>query len=975
MKSIRIGNDIRIEWPIVLSGDVSKLQDLDLTVEVRPSAKIIDTHNYADETPDEDKDKRPVFIKTETTVMMNGGITCRPDIGDGKEHCRPRPCPPHPHRPVPPAPVRLPYHIEDNTLIAMWTADRQFATGDYDIILYAHKNEGGQAVCDQYRFVRLVSHTAQADAPDDSGIEAVIAMQPVTLELSGLSAYEVAVVNGFQGTEEEWLQSLKQPAIDAAEQAKKDIEQFKTETKTELKQDIDNLNANTGVDDYEAFSESKAYTSGDVVNYNGKLYKFTSDHAVGAWMGTDVEKWNLKTYIKDLELDSQINDFSLNGQFLYTSNKDYDIPVRPLCALSIKIRNKSNEKGYYNIVQRNSQDTIIVEKGTVLLDELGSDIYNVTTNESAISIGIININSINIQLDISSKKQLSSEVEGLSSEVEDLSSEVEDLSSEVEDLSSEVEDLSFIANDDLTINGNYNSKIVKIKPNTTYTITLTNKNDSGYYSVQELNYDKNILQEIINLSSPLAKDEVRTVKFISDRNSNYVKIVNINSRIYEFNINEWPDVHTLLDCDIQSTQINNITNVGYNTSFNIPSSAWNVQFTWGNVEVKASDFIYVSMEINPSIDCWLNITTYTVATQQRTMLFFFKGNKKRRIVFRSLSQGENGTLNVLIGQNSEILSSGNQIYVENFVACVNHYDAYFDEYTKSKYIDINDRTFFIVDKNGDGDFIGIKEAVNLLHCYLGDTNTEKELTIFVKNGVYDKEQCPYYAMDVEGAILFKGNNKISIIGESTDGVIIPFTQTKVCHGKILDICASPCIVKNISIYNYCGDDFTNEIDNNPSYCVHIESNRGEIDGEQYYTTLENCRLYSETRSPLGTGISKNQIICLKNCDIIVNSSTMKDNISNAAFSVHGRTEGNSDYDSTFGLELIRNRFVSLSRNRALNIVPVSNSNFSQAKVDFLCNFLYSNGTELLEKNNIFNGMTPYSMGNNEDTLNYITRKV
>ena len=34
MKSIRIGNDIRIEWPIVLSGDVSKLQDLDLTVEV-----------------------------------------------------------------------------------------------------------------------------------------------------------------------------------------------------------------------------------------------------------------------------------------------------------------------------------------------------------------------------------------------------------------------------------------------------------------------------------------------------------------------------------------------------------------------------------------------------------------------------------------------------------------------------------------------------------------------------------------------------------------------------------------------------------------------------------------------------------------------------------------------------------------------------------------------------------------------------
>ena len=177
MKSIRIGNDIRIEWPIVLSGDVSKLQDLDLTVEVRPSAKVVDWHNYIEQ---------PTLHRGKHSVMMNGGIAFRPDIGDGKEHC-------HPHRPKPAVPyVKLPYHIEDNTLIAMWTADRQFAVGDYDIILYAHKNEGGQAVCDQYRFVRLVAHSAQADAPDDSGIEAVIAMQPVTLKLAG-----------------EWLESLK----------------------------------------------------------------------------------------------------------------------------------------------------------------------------------------------------------------------------------------------------------------------------------------------------------------------------------------------------------------------------------------------------------------------------------------------------------------------------------------------------------------------------------------------------------------------------------------------------------------------------------------------------------------------------------------------------------------------------------------------------------------------------------------------
>lgn len=47
---------------------------------------------------------------------------------------------------------------------------------------------------------------------------------------------------------------------------------------------------NTGVGDYPAFSASTAYSAGDVVNYNGKLYKFTADHAAGTWTGTDVEE-------------------------------------------------------------------------------------------------------------------------------------------------------------------------------------------------------------------------------------------------------------------------------------------------------------------------------------------------------------------------------------------------------------------------------------------------------------------------------------------------------------------------------------------------------------------------------------------------------------------------------------------------------------------------------------------------------------
>ena len=66
-----------------------------------------------------------------------------------------------------------------------------------------------------------------------------------------------------------------------------------------------------GLDEYPTFSESTAYSAGDVVNYNGKLYKFTADHAAGAWTGTDVEPYNLK---KDIE--ERYGTYTDNPEFI-----------------------------------------------------------------------------------------------------------------------------------------------------------------------------------------------------------------------------------------------------------------------------------------------------------------------------------------------------------------------------------------------------------------------------------------------------------------------------------------------------------------------------------------------------------------------------------------------------------------------------------------------------------------------------------
>lgn len=139
MKSIRIGNDIRIEWPLKLSGDIEKLEDLDLCVEVVPSKEIIDYNNYDDKPG----------MKVETcTVMLNGG-KCKVSSRDALKawHDRKRP---------EMSPIILPFTISENKIIAIWKAGDQYSVGEYDIIVYSKKNDIGQTVADQCRLYVLL---------------------------------------------------------------------------------------------------------------------------------------------------------------------------------------------------------------------------------------------------------------------------------------------------------------------------------------------------------------------------------------------------------------------------------------------------------------------------------------------------------------------------------------------------------------------------------------------------------------------------------------------------------------------------------------------------------------------------------------------------------------------------------------------------------------------------------------------------
>jgi hypothetical protein len=75
------------------------------------------------------------------------------------------------------------------------------------------------------------------------------------------------------------------------------------------------------------FSDATAYTAGDVVYYEGSLYRFTADHSAGAWDSADVEPVTVDDLVDGLKPVDSITDGDMRP---VTSNAVYDaISIRP----------------------------------------------------------------------------------------------------------------------------------------------------------------------------------------------------------------------------------------------------------------------------------------------------------------------------------------------------------------------------------------------------------------------------------------------------------------------------------------------------------------------------------------------------------------------------------------------------------------------------------------------------------------------
>lgn len=270
-------------------------------------------------------------------------------------------------------------------------------------------------------------------------------------------------------------------------------------------------------------------------------------------------------------------------------------------------------------------------------------------------------------------------------------------------------------------------------------------------------------------------------------------------------------------------------------------------------------------------------------------------------------------------------------------------------------------TRVVVDSNGDGDFTDLKEAISFLKSNYDVENIPA--VVFVRNGIYNFEPIPDRPM-----IIHKGFNKISIIGETRDGVILSLTCNGMAQNKLLDI-GGECTIENMTIKVLNDGTYTteNDLGHNP-YCIHIDEGDGKQEN-RYYTTIKNCRLYSECLSPIGAGLHDKQIQRFVDCELISNNKFGTEKA--GALYVHASVES---YANDMGVEIDNCTCISKDGSKALSLPNVSPSygslKYTDIDVSIRRTICVSNGNTVTNVSKTTHRMTTDCALNNVESLNY-----
>lgn len=408
------------------------------------------------------------------------------------------------------------------------------------------------------------------------------------------------------------------------------------------------------------------------------------------------------------------------------------------------------------------------------------------------------------------------------------------------------------------------------------------------------------------------------------------------------------DFHTITAQSGVSISSNDGNELVYNTG---TSSAGMVNITNGG-EWNSNDFILVAFDVfsDTDIDVFRTVL-YPIATEQVLSSFRVEANKPLRIYMRSNSIRNAGTINV---QFQALNTENAEIHISNLNVVKN-----------KETITINNETkrfthTLTVSRSGEGDFADIQQAIDYAKRRFDVLN--EKITIFVKNGYYKVTPINGYPYSP----INKGYNKISIIGESRDGVVIECYNTENKQNKVMDI-GGECTIANITIrsLNDGSYNISNDLGHN-CYCIHNDTGAGAAVSAHYYTTVENCQLYSECHSPVGAGLHDNQTQRYVNCEFISNGIK-----SLGALYIHSSVE---DYANNMSVEIENCSCISKDETYALNLPNVASSYgsvpYSEIPVSIKRSIVVTNGENITNVSQSTHLITADSCMNNNDNLNY-----
>ena len=116
------------------------------------------------------------------------------------------------------------YKIDGSTITWLFAGKDQRGPSTYSLTLIENEGLDNMFTVDKCEVLQLAS--SSCCACDEDGPFTIDVESDICVPSNGLSAYELAVLYGFKGTEQEWLDSLKQPAVDAAGEAERTVREL-----------------------------------------------------------------------------------------------------------------------------------------------------------------------------------------------------------------------------------------------------------------------------------------------------------------------------------------------------------------------------------------------------------------------------------------------------------------------------------------------------------------------------------------------------------------------------------------------------------------------------------------------------------------------------------------------------------------------------------------------------------------------------